>query len=373
MAFNPNSLSETTIKRFVDKLVQQNKQKDTWPPKRAVVQEDVAVMLGYKNWHELSKSVKDSLPTLKKDQLSTWINTPPSHPTEHYSRIPQQCTFDAALEHFIIKGSDKKRREYFDELLKLNPQIPFLFIQGENALPFLSTDHRKFFDYNPYKHCSAETNTTLDRSVLTPTVCNAIAHLVACKVGQHQHFDGIHEYIAHILLNTNLGPNMNALDLLGQEGQSSVAKYFSADPQTFPHSQHRQAIETFRNNLDLVATTANVLWYVLKSLTTKSFVDALSSNSQALGVRLFENMDVPVDYLAVFCDVWMRMHSGIKIIVVDGLHHNSNFYPTLSQNLSLWGEANTAVFVGAASDADLPNDPKSYQRFVSRIGRVNTI
>lgn len=60
MAFNPNSLSETTIKRFVDKLVQQNKKKDTWPPKRAVVQEDVAVMLGYKNWHELSKSVSST-------------------------------------------------------------------------------------------------------------------------------------------------------------------------------------------------------------------------------------------------------------------------------------------------------------------------
>lgn len=374
MAFNPNSLNETTIKRFVDKLVQQNKQKDTWPPKRAFVQEDVAVMLGYKNWHELKKCIKDlSTPSNEKPPTHTQIHLPYSSLTENSLLIPELCDFEKVTGHILLKSADKKRRQYFDQLAALNPHIHFLFVQGQNSLPFVSSHNRPFFNYDAYKHIDRDTRTVLDHSFLTPNLCNAIANFVAYTVGQNQYFDAIQEYVLHALLNTNLGPHVDAFELMGETGHLLVLKYFSDPPSTMPKPKNQHALESFWSDAHLVATTATTLWCVLKSLATKSFTSALTSSTPSLGIRLYEPMDVPLDNLGVFCDVWMHLHAGPKVLVVDGIHHNSNFYSVLSKNLSAWGETNTAVFVGAASEADLPNDPKSYQRLVSRIAETTTI
>lgn len=376
MAFNPNSLNETTVKRFVDKLMQQNKKKtsEAWPPKRATVQEDVAVMLGYKNWHELSKSVKD-ISTAANDHCTahTQIHFPYSSWAEKHLVNPDSCDFETVTGHILIESVDKKRREYFDQLAERNPHIHFLFVQGQHSLPFVSTYNRPFFNYDACKDLDRDNLTVLDHSFLTPKLCNAIANLVAYTVGQNQHFDAIHEYVLHTLLNTNLGAPVDTLDLMGGTGRSLILKYFSDPPSTIPNSKNPHALERFWSDKHLVATTATTLWSVLKSLATKSFTSALTSSTPSLGIRLHETMDAPLDNLGVFCDVWMQVNAGPKVIVVDGIHHNSNFYSLLSKNLPAWGETNTAVFVGAASEADLPNDPKSYQRLVSRIADIRNI
>lgn len=370
MAFNPNSLSETTIKRFVDKLVQQNKKKDTWPPKRAVVQEDVAVMLGYKNWHELSKNVS-GMSSPKNISTPSQIYFPSSSLSSYGTLFPETCNFEDVTGHVLIKGSDKMRRKYFDDLLAFNPHIPFLFVQGENGLPFESTNDRPFFNYNPYYHEKDENITQLNPSFLTPTLCKAIGNLVAYKVGQNQHFNGIQEYVTYMLLHTNLGTSVDTRSLLWMDGQKEVVETFSLDPKTI-QSTHKNQIEQFWGDTHLVATTANILRYVLISLATRVFIKALSSPTPSVGLRLYENLEADPDYLIGFCNVWMRMKPGPKIIVIDGLRHNSKLYASLTTNLSAWGEANTAVFVGANSDADLPNDPKSFQRFVTRFSKVST-
>lgn len=366
MAFNPNSLSETTIKRFVDKLVQQNKKKDTWPPKRAVVQEDVAVMLGYKNWHELSKSVSSTPPTQNLDLAQ--IHFPPSSLSSNGGPLPKTCNFEDATGHFLIKGADKIRRKYFDELLTFNPHIPFLFVQGENGLPFESSNDRPFFIYNPYFHEKDDNATTLHHSFLTPTLCKAIGNLVAYKVGQNQYFQAIQEYVAHILLHTNLGPSLDTRDLVYGSVTKEITEALSIDPKTIPNSMHRNEMNEFWSDTHLVAITGNILRYVLASVTNRVFLKALSLPTPSVGLRLYEDMDgaASLNHFIGFCNVWMRMKPGPKIIVIDGLRYNSNLYPALTTNLSAWGEANTAVLLGSNSDADLPNDPKSFQRFVSR-------
>lgn len=372
MAFNPNSLSETTIKRFVDKLVQQNKKKDTWPPKRAGVQEDVAVMLGYKNWHELSKSVSGALPPTQSPPSPPQIYFPQSTLSSYGPPFPETCNFEDATGHILVKGADKLRRKYFDELLKLNPHISILFVQGENGLPFESSIDRPFFDYNPHSHDNVENATSLHHLFLTPTLCKAIGNLVAYQVGQNQYFQAIQEYVAYILLHTNVGSRLDTRILIYGSAKEELSEAFRFDPQTIPNATNKNEITEFWNDKHLVATTANVLRYVLSNLTTRVFLKAVSSPTPSVGLRLYEDMNVSVDHLIGFCNVWMRMKPGPKIIVIDGLRHNSNLYASLTTNLSAWGEANTAVFVGATSEADLPNDPKSFQRFVSRFSQVSS-
>lgn len=371
MAFNPNSLSETTIKRFVDKLLQQNKKKETWPPKRAAVQEDVAVMLGYKNWHELSKSVSAPL-SAQSSPIPPQIYFPQSTLSSYGNPFPETRNFEDATGHILIKGADKLRRTYFDDLLKLNPHIPFLFVQGENCLPFESSTDRPFFNYNSYSHGNDENVTQLHHLLLTPPICKAIGNLVAYQVGQNQYFQAIQEYVAHILLHTNLGPGLDTQALVYGSAKKQILEAFRVDPQTIPNATNKNEIKDFWNDKYLVATTANVLGYVLANVTSRVFLKALSSPTPSVGLRLYEDTDRSMDHLIGFCNVWMRIKCGPKIIVIDGLRYNSNVYASLTTNLSAWGEANTAVFVGAASEADLPNDPKSFQRFVSRFSQVSS-
>lgn len=371
MAFNPNSLSETTIKRFVDKLVQQNKKKETWPPKRAVVQEDVAVMLGYKNWHELSKSVSSTLPPTQNLDLAQ-IHFPPSSLSSEGVPFPKTCNFEDATGHFLIKGADKIRRKYFDDFLTFNPHIPFLFVQGENGLPFESSNDRPFFNYSHHSHEKDDNITPLHHSFLTPTLCKAIGNQVAYEVGQNQHFQAIQEYVAHILLHTNLGPKLDTRSLIYGSAIEEIAQALGVDPKTIPNATHTNEMNDFWSDPYLVATTGNILWSVLANVTTRVFLNALSSPTPSVGLRVYEDMERggSLNRLIVFCNVWMRMKPGPKIIVIDGLRYNSTLYASLTTNLSAWGEANTVVFVGANSDADLPNDPKSFQRFVSRFSLV---
>ena len=64
MSFNPNALSLRTLKQFVDRAHKLKKQQscpqeNTWPPKRSVIQEEVAHMLGFTSWHHALKALED--------------------------------------------------------------------------------------------------------------------------------------------------------------------------------------------------------------------------------------------------------------------------------------------------------------------------
>ena len=69
MAFNPQALSERTLKQFVDRTLSWHKQHNTTsqtPPKRSQVQEEVACMLGFLSWHQAISSVKNN-PDIDRD------------------------------------------------------------------------------------------------------------------------------------------------------------------------------------------------------------------------------------------------------------------------------------------------------------------
>ena len=69
MSFNPASLTERTLKQFVDRLLRLRKSQfcpvsSQWPPRRSQVQEEVAAVLGFASWHEAIHQVRPSPPSL---------------------------------------------------------------------------------------------------------------------------------------------------------------------------------------------------------------------------------------------------------------------------------------------------------------------
>lgn len=61
MPFNPSALSERTLKQFVDRLLDLRKKQgkaDQWPPKRHLIQEEIAAILGFPNWHAAVGAIK---------------------------------------------------------------------------------------------------------------------------------------------------------------------------------------------------------------------------------------------------------------------------------------------------------------------------
>lgn len=63
MPFNPKALNARTLKQFVDRLLKMQQgapvpTPDTWPPKRAHVQEQIAIALGFSSWHEAIHAVQ---------------------------------------------------------------------------------------------------------------------------------------------------------------------------------------------------------------------------------------------------------------------------------------------------------------------------
>lgn len=101
MGFNASALNAKTVKNFVDRLQKQYKTLAT-PRKRSQTQEDVAIMLGYKNWHTLHQV------------LST-----PLHAQKHPSK--QSATR-------LVIGSENERHDYYSTLIQHS--APTLIIRG---------------------------------------------------------------------------------------------------------------------------------------------------------------------------------------------------------------------------------------------------
>lgn len=391
MAFNPNSLNETTIKRFVDKLVQQNKHKDTWPPKRAAVQEDLAVMFGYKNWHELSKCVKEAVKTSAPMKPNPALIYFPQGQLGHYPKdhtedpffvtttkgyMPESVVFNHATQHSTIIGRDKARRDYFNKLVALNPHAQVLVLQGHNALPFASHADFPFFDYVSGSYESKDDTTVLHQGFLNPDVCVAMGLWIAQSVASNQYGSAISSYVNFVLRtvadNGVLSPSSGFTQ---KEQKNVILSFFSSLPKNYIAnipglSTDDTSLLEFLDNADLVAKVYEMLIKRIYCLEKRSIEQAITTPAHSVGFRIPDYIPAHhnVDPLMVFCNIWIRANQKPKIIVVDGLEHDSSLYYDVRNHLSRWGENNTAVFLGANSTANFPNAPKSFERLLAHFG-----
>lgn len=113
MGFNASLLTEKTVKNFVDRLHKQNTA-HTPSYKRSQTQENVAIMLGYKNWHALQQTI--AAPATQRD-----ISAP---------------LFQ------IVHGLEHERHNTYSELLTGN--TPVLMIQGNLSVPIHNWNAPRF-------------------------------------------------------------------------------------------------------------------------------------------------------------------------------------------------------------------------------------
>jgi len=393
MAFNPNSLSETTIKRFVDKLVQQNKKKETWPPKRAVVQEDVAVMLGYKNWHELSKSVKDiDHNTLEKNINNTqtaenflYIDVPElqtdgygadlfCHPPLMSNRgsyflektidYTPSASMKDIVKHSLVYGADEKRLIFFESMISNNPHVRFMVIQGSQSLPLPSTKNiafsNVFFDDDQLDKAIHQIPTDfLTKYILSQkerkqlneefvvfftTVYQTILkeNIVAFAEGKEQ--KSLYYYIPYF--NYSSDEFKTVYNVMSTQQKKMVTNASA-------HFSHKTMVDVLQN-----------LCFKLPNLPKQML--PMFEHNIGLNVTGYEHETWTAEKILLLLEYWRLSSDKPGVVIFNGIHHTSRIWH-IYPHFSRVGQNNIGVFVGGHSGADLPNDPKEHERLTSRL------
>lgn len=398
MAFNPAVLNESTIKRFVDQLVKHNKTKTqtSWPPKRSAVQEDVAVMLGYKNWHELSKCVKDATDKIAAGSQAAPVKTVPDTKQRVFVDLPDIQLFltgfpffeaggclmrdgtharlsseegkraaawmSSVAEHSLVYGSDTHRRAFFENVIDENPDLRFFVVQGRQSLPVRQRDHLAFHSisdnaYYPFPSLGALSKQFLLNYIRSrierfqyPQAMLSFVDMVYRSIG-----DDLHKEDPNFLQSSSWLTFFNPL--------SEPFKWWLAKQSGKTQTQINSLLHRF-NNQDLKHILDNIE-HILRKLPPHLYTFDRNTN---VGLNL-STWDTPgsMPPIATAIEHWRLSSSQPGIVIFNGLPHDSEILQHIYSYFSMWGEHNIGVFVGANSAADLPNGPKEFERLTSRL------
>lgn len=97
MSFNPTALNERTLKQFVDRLLALRKKQgktDQWPPKRHLIQEEIAVILGFSNWHAAIGAIKTAAAGSTTNPAILAESSPTPGVLTHWPHEPARFTYD---------------------------------------------------------------------------------------------------------------------------------------------------------------------------------------------------------------------------------------------------------------------------------------
>lgn len=394
MAFNPNSLSETTIKRFVDKLVQQNKKKETWPPKRAGVQEDVAVMLGYKNWHELSKSIANGVNTTPDHVLDHDIGATPKNlyancsydvtsltrifsPDSNYRAFIKDgksvcaALFTDIIKHSLVFGPDESRRSFFQSIINYNPEVRFFVVQGSETLPLPNSKDIEFSDRFFKDKKDAKFIRNIPKSFLQ-TYLRSRQELMQLNFGIVEFFEVVYEtIIEHNIVAIDEEKEQQSLYYYKKYFDCSSAEFKTVYDKMTPEQQN--VVQRTRTQFEC-EHMENILERL--TLALPNIPSHLLNNfSHNVGVNIsnHEHDSFVSAQILSLIEHWRLSSNKPGVLIFNGVHHTSSIYLQLYRYFSHWGQHNIGVFVGGNSAADLPNDPKDYERLTSRLNWKYTI
>lgn len=358
MGFNASALTEKTIKNFVDRLHKQNIA--TTPSyKRSQTQENVAVMLGYKNWHALQQA----------------IATP---------KYPSNSKF--AHAHQLIHGFDHKRCEFLSTLVN-NTTHPTLVVHGELSVPVpnhLGAHFSKSSELigNILSQIDFDTMSAEDMYGITK---NFLPH----NVGQNT-----------LIFIQNL---LNFLVTLRDDPQckqsfneSTIAKYFEFEvfrqqiwrrdipPKALTYiAEHLQCLGIPEDYIKYPPTGFNVNQEFLDVFEHKRrhkeicaplkplfFETRTKIFTSAKSVQIIEpSIDDPT--LQSYIHWWCHTHPG-GVLIVDGLASTSPLYAVLLNSLTFMKSHAIAMILGTATPHDFPT-LQLYEQIKARVGEVITL
>lgn len=366
MGFNASALSATTIKTFVDRLNKRNKEKTTWPPKRSMVQEDIASVLGYASWHALNKALDTPKPNATSNPP---IETPVallkwSIPEEYLNLDVVWSRFDWN-KHSLVFSNDEVRSDFFAKFAAKNPSRPMLLIQGLLALPahpenwstvnqsgqlaalmigtldFSSASAQEIVDVLKIWNTSI---TAMNATELLLMVCDALIQLRDSQ-NLSLNLDVLVDHLEPhnlVLLAQRTDLKANTLDDLN-------TYIHNLDDPSFGLPHHRAIAFEWKRIKDAV----------------NRFYSPKDTNHRVLVSHLFKPSSGVQQQIEQYLDWWVAEHTG-GLVVVDGLHSDSYLYEFLLRRLAVYKRDGVGVVIGCANSGDFPNN-QMYEQIQGRI------
>lgn len=385
MSFNSSVLSEKTVKSFVDRLLRRYKSHPNpalHSIKRAIVQEDVAAMLGYASWHTLSSQIKSHLTVATAPATRTGLLAS--------KRLQEMSQFDDYLyvqkkegadilewnmlrQHFFVMGLEHVRCQWYQELLNSNPTQPVLFVQGplSSRLPwsdltlhnhaitaqafFLQADAHSITDFLMQMMAETGEDNAMWKHRAISLISAVVLALVHVREHEGLHIDGsvIGEY-----LNLEKMQQLSKHHDLPQHVLQSLKAYLRSLP-------------GYQENAPKQSETVVELHGYLQMQFTRILKLLENQQKNALEhTRIKMSFDTQVDVaysIVAFLKQWSVEHPK-GLIVLDGLEHTSALYHLMLHVLPILHSNNAALAIGSTSSADLPDDIHAQKRLASRIG-----
>lgn len=153
MPFQPDALTPSTLKGFVDRLHRFSKthQPESWPPKRSWAQEAVARALGFPHFHAAQQALSLPRQASADDQVVSkgvqWILPTPSgvagisdhllYPLESTRGLSALTLPVSTQENLLLLGTEHERDTALGSLVHatLPHRLPLLWFRGDESLP----------------------------------------------------------------------------------------------------------------------------------------------------------------------------------------------------------------------------------------------
>lgn len=350
MGFNASALSANTIKTFVDRLNKRNKEKTTWPPKRSAVQEDIANVLGYASWHALNKALDTPKPQSIENppaSIGTW-----TIPSMYHNGDIMWSRYEWN-KHCLVFGDDDVRSAFFERFAAANPDRPMLFIQGPLALPLSNWSGEQV------ENSTDLMNVMIGSLDFSHATADELYATLALWVSTHK------SYVSHTLKVV-----VNALVELRDNTHFELNLKVLLQYLRHPHLIQELSVRTdfSEKTLKNLQEYVQIEPMIKESLISQFFVfRALEEHTPCSNASvLINHKNLLQNAMKSYLDQWSKKHPG-GLIVVDGLHSNSELYEFLLMRLAVYKRDGVGVVVGCTSSADFPN-PQMFKQIEQRMG-----
>lgn len=381
MGFNASALSANTIKTFVDRLNKRNKEKTSWPPKRSTVQEDIAKVLGYDTWHALNKALdtpKSEIPTSHSTSKNSFVSTGKWNiPSAYDDNVSFMWSSVEWNKHCLVFGNDETRCDFFTKFAQANPTRPMLVIQGSLALPMDSWNGvaaKQIWDLGALMIGSLDFTTVSAREIID-------VFKIWNTTSPHIHSEEVLSMVCGALIQLRDAGKL-ALDVSTIIDHMEYDALFSLSQRADLAEDNARQLSTYLQQFNENSPHFNKIsfprhksivshWNTIQQIMV-CFGNPQNTNHHVLISNTVEyhSKDVQTQ-IEAYLDWWVSGHAE-GLIVVDGLHSNSDLYEFLLRRLAVYKRDGVGVVFGCANPGDFPN-PQMYEQIQGRMNRTFTL
>ena len=356
MGFNASALTEKTVKNFVDRLHKQNI--STTPSyKRSQTQENVAIMLGYKNWHALQQA----------------ITTPKTLPNSK----------GTASAHQLVHGHDQKRCEFLSTFV--NSEQPTLLLHGELSVPVSNWASTRFSTHNELTgNILSQINfDTMSGEDMYRVTKNFLPHNV-----QQDTLNFIKNLLAFLVVLRDDSQCQQKFN------ETTIAKFFDFGlfcRQIWRRDIPQKSLEYLTEHLQCLGISEekyplfnhnpnqeflNVTHYekrhnaICAPLQPLFFATAPKTPLPSKVVQIMET-SIADTTVQKYIHWWCNTYPG-GVILADGLPHSSGLYLFFLKNLAFLKSNSIGFVLGTATPHDFPT-LQMYEQIKARVGDVLTL